>query len=186
MINTMGRQIATLGKLRLLSCFSGIGAPEKALKKAGIPFELVAYCEIDKYASKSYSLLHGVPESMNLGDITKVVPEELPDFDMVLHGSPCQDFSIYGENKGGTEGSGTRSSLLWNTVEIVRVKRPKFVLWENVTNVFSEKHLPVFKAYVEALAKMGYESTFDTLNAKDYGVPQSRERVFCISRLHDE
>ncbi len=170
MITTMGRQIVTLGKLRLLSCFSGIGAPEKALKKAGIPFELVAYCEIDKYASKSYSLLHNVPESMNLGDITKVVPEELPDFDMVFHGSPCQDFSIYGENRGGTEGSGTRSSLLWNTVEIV----------------FSEKHLPVFKAYVEALAKMGYESTFDTLNAKDYGVPQSRERVFCISRLHDE
>lgn len=74
-------------KLRLLSLFSGIGAPERALDTAGIPFELVAYCEIDKYAAKSYSLLHHVPESMNLGDITKIVPEELPDFDMVFHGS---------------------------------------------------------------------------------------------------
>ena len=170
-------------KLRLLSLFSGIGAPEKALKKAGIPFELVAYCEIDKYASKSYSLLHNVLESMNLGDITKIVPEELPDFDMVFHGSPCQSFSVAGRGEGGEKGSGTRSSLLWNTVEIVRVKRPKFVLWENVPNVLSEKHLPVFKAYLEALADLGYESTFDTLNAKDYGVPQSRERIFCISRL---
>ena len=172
-------------KLRLLSLFSGIGAPEKALKKAGIPFELVAYCEIDKYASKSYSLLHNVLESMNLGDITKIVPEELPDFDMVFHGSPCQSFSVAGRGEGGEKGSGTRSSLLWNTVEIVRVKRPKFVLWENVPNVLSEKHLPVFKAYLEALADLGYESIFDTLNAKDYGVPQSRERIFCISRLAD-
>lgn len=89
-------------KIRLLSLFSGIGAPEKALKKAGIPFELVAYCEIDKYASKSYSLLHNVPERMNLGDITKVVPENLPDFDMVFHGSPCQDWSIAGKNRGGS------------------------------------------------------------------------------------
>ena len=170
-------------KLRLLSLFSGIGAPEMALKKAGIPFELVAYCEIDKFASRSYSLLHNVPESMNLGDITKVVPEELPDFDMVFHGSPCQSFSIAGRGEGGQRGSGTRSSLLWNTVEIVKAKRPQFVLWENVPNVLSEKHLPVFKEYLEALAELGYESTFDTLNAKDFGIPQNRERLFCISRL---
>lgn len=172
-------------KLRLLSLFSGIGAPEMALKKAGIPFELVAYCEIDKYASRSYSLLHGVPERMNLGDIKQVVPQTLPDFDMVFHGSPCQSFSIAGRGEGGQKGSGTQSSLLWYTVEIVNAKRPRFVLWENVPNVLSEKHLPVFKAYLEALADLGYESTFDTLNAKDFGVPQNRERLFCISRLAD-
>ncbi|WP_303838992.1 DNA cytosine methyltransferase [Selenomonas ruminantium] len=173
-------------KLRLLSLFSGIGAPERALDTAGIPFELVAYCEIDKYAAKSYSLLHHVPESMNLGDITKIVPEELPDFDMVFHGSPCQSFSVAGRGEGGEKGSGTRSSLLWNTVEIVKVKKPKFVLWENVPNVLSPKHLPVFQEYLAALDEMGYESTFDVLNAKDYGVPQNRERIFCISRLRED
>lgn len=172
-----------LNKLRLLSLFSGIGAPERALKNIGMPFELVAYCEIDKYAAKSYSILHGVPESMNLGDITKVKPEDVPDCDMVFHGSPCQSFSIAGKQEGGVKGSGTRSSLLWNTVEIVRVKKPEFVLWENVPNVLSERHIGVFMDYLKALTEIGYESAFNTLNAKDFGVPQNRNRIFCVSRL---
>ena len=172
--------------LKLLSLFSGIGAPERALENEGIPFELVAYCEIDKYAAKAYSLIHGVDESMNLGDITKVIPQDLPDFDLVFHGSPCQDFSVAGKQSGAEKGSGTRSSLLWCTVEIVRVKRPRLVMWENVPNVLSEKHLPVFIEYLKALTDLGYESTFNTLNAKDFGVPQNRLRLFCVSRLRNE
>ena len=172
--------------LKLLSLFSGIGAPERALENEGIPFELVAYCEVDKYAARAYSLIHSVDESMNLGDITKVNPQNLPDFDLVFHGSPCQDFSVAGKQIGAEKGSGTRSSLLWCTVEIVRVKRPRLVMWENVPNVLSEKHLPVFIEYLKELTELGYESTFNTLNAKDFGVPQNRLRLFCISRLRDE
>lgn len=98
----------------------------------------------------------------------------------------CQDFSVAGQQASGEKGSGTRSSLLWYTVEIVRVKRPRLVMWENVPNVLSEKHLPVFIEYLKALTELGYGSTFNTLNAKDFGVPQNRLRLFCISRLRDE
>lgn len=173
-------------KLRLLSLFSGIGAPEFALERAGIPFELVAWCEIDKYAAKSYCLLHNEKAEHNLGDITKVVPSDLPDCDMIFHGSPCQDFSVAGHGKGGKKGSGTRSSLMWKTVEIVKAKRPEFVIWENVPNVLSPKHLPNFVAYLKKMTELGYESNFDTLTALDFGVPQNRERLFCVSRLKQE
>ena len=172
--------------LKLLSLFSGIGAWERALENEGIPFELVAYCEIDKYAAKAYSLIHGVDESMNLGDITKVVPQELPDFDMMTFSFPCQDLSVAGKQGGAEKDSGTRSSLLWTAVDIIKEKKPRLALFENVPNLLSNKHLPVFIEYLRTMTELGYESTFNTLNAKDFGVPQNRLRLFCISRLRNE
>ena len=172
-----------MNKLKVLSLFSGIGAFEKALSNLGVDYELVGYSEIDKYASKSYCAIHGVDESLNFGDITKIDIKNLPKADLITHGSPCQSWSLAGKNEGGDKGSGTRSSLMWYSVEIIREVRPKYVIWENVKNVLSKKHRHNFDLYIDALDKMGYKSYFEVLNAKNYGVPQNRERIFVISIL---
>lgn len=172
-----------MNKLKVLSLFSGIGAFEKALSNLGVDYELVGYSEIDKYASKSYCAIHGVNESLNFGDITKIDIKNLPKADLITHGSPCQSWSLAGKNEGGDKGSGTRSSLMWYSVEIIREVRPKYVIWENVKNVLSKKHRHNFDLYIDTLDKMGYKSYFEVLNAKNYGVPQNRERIFVISIL---
>ena len=167
--------------LRILSLFSGIGAFEKALSNLKIEYELVNYCEIDKYASKAYALIHNCEESLNLGDITKIDLDNLPkNIDMITHGSPCQDFSVAGYGKGGDKNTNTRSSLLWNTIEIVKRTLPKYVIWENVPNVISIKHQHTFDDYCTALRDLGYVSDYKVLNACDYGIPQRRERLYCI------
>ena len=172
-----------MGKLRVLSLFSGIGAFEKALSDLNINYELVNYCEIDKHASKCYSLIHDVSENLNLWDVTKIDTNKLSDFDLITHGSPCQSFSIAGKQDGGEKGSGTRSSLLWETVRIVQAKKPKYVIWENVKNVLNGKHKKVFDEYLNELSNLGYTNYWKVLNSKDYGIPQSRERVFVVSIL---
>lgn len=172
--------------MKILSLFSGIGAFEKALERLNINYELVNYCEIDKYASKSYAAIHNVSEDKNLGDITKVDTSKLPkDIDLISHGSPCQDFSLAGLQAGGEKGSGTRSSLLYETVRIVADTKPKVVLWENVKNVLSKKHKHVFDNYIYEMDLLGYSSYYQVLNAKDFGVPQNRERVFIVSIRKD-
>lgn len=171
-------------KLRVLSLFSGIGAFEMALRNIEIDYELVNFCENDKYAIKSYCAIHGVDENLNLGDITKVSIENLPkDIDLITHGSPCQDFSVAGLQRGGDEGSKTRSSLMWNTVEIIKHCKPKYVIWENVKNVLSKKHKHNFDKYLKTLELLGYTNYWDILNSKHYGIPQNRERVFVVSIL---
>ena len=172
--------------MKILSLFSGIGAFEKALTNIGIDYELVGFSEIDKYAIKSYCAIHNVNESLNLGDITKIEKEKLPRFiDLITHGSPCQDFSIAGNQAGGDIESGTRSSLMWNTVDIVEWCLPKYVIWENVKNLLSKKHKHNFDSYIEVMNNLGYNSYYQVLNAKDYGIPQNRERVYTISIRKD-
>lgn len=149
-------------------------------------FNLVAYCEIDKYASKAYSLIHNVGEDLNLGDITKVNTNKLPNnIDFIFHGSPCQSFSLAGKQHGGDKGSGTRSSLMWETVRIVKESKPKVVCWENVKNVISKKHIHNFDEYIDELNDCGYNSYYKVLNSKDYGIPQNRERIFVVSIRKD-
>lgn len=169
--------------MKVLSLFSGIGAFEKALSRRKIPFEVVGFSEIDKYAVRSYCAVHGVSEKLNLGDITKIDLDSLPEADLITHGSPCQDFSVAGIGRGGDVDSNTRSSLMWNSVEIIGRIRPKYVIWENVKNVLSKKHKHNFDKYLQELKKLGYTNYYKVLNAKDYGVPQNRERIFCISIL---
>ena len=172
--------------LKYLSLFSGIGAPEKALKNLGIEYELVGFSEIDKYAIKSYCAIHNVSEELNLGDITKIDIKSLPkDIDFITHGSPCTDLSLAGKEAGADKGSGTRSSLMWNSVEIFKHCKPKIILWENVKNLLSKKHKHNFDAYIEDLNNLGYISYYKVLNAKDFGIPQNRERVFTISIRND-
>lgn len=172
-------------KIKYLSLFSGIGAPEQALTNLGLEFELVGFSEIDKYAIKSYCEIHGVDESLNLGDITKIDIQTLPtDIDLVTHGSPCQDFSVAGLNRGGDIGTGTRSSLMWNTVAIVGYCRPKYVIWENVKNVLSKKHKHNYDKYLDSMEALGYTNYAKVINAKSY-VPQNRERIFVVSIRND-
>ena len=172
--------------LKYLSLFSGIGAPEKALKNLGIEYELIGFSEIDKYAIKSYCAIHNVSEELNLGDITKIDIKSLPkDIDFITHGSPCTDISLAGKEAGADKGSGTRSSLMWNSVEIFKHCKPKIILWENVKNLLSKKHKHNFDAYIEDLNNLGYVSYYKVLNAKDFGIPQNRERVFTISIRND-
>ena len=174
-------------ELRMLSLFSGIGAFEKALENIGIKINLKNFCEIDKYATQAYCAIHGVDKKLNLNDITKIDIESLPTegVDIISHGSPCQDFSMAGLQAGGDIGTGTRSSLMWNSVAIIKHVKPKYVIWENVKNVLSKKHKHNFEKYLKSLEDMGYNNYYQVLNAKDYGIPQNRERIFVISIRKD-
>lgn len=171
-------------KLKVLSLFSGIGAFEKALTNLEVDYEVVGFSEIDKHAIKSYCAIHDVDETLNLGDISKLNIDKLPkNIDLLTHGSPCTDYSMAGKQKGGDKGSGTQSSLMWYSVEIIKHCKPKYVIWENVKNILSPKHKHNFEQYIENLKNMGYTSYYKVLNAKDYGIPQNRERIFCVSIL---
>ena len=97
----------------------------------------------------------------------------------------CQDFSIAGHQEGGDKGTGTRSSLMWTTVDIVEHCRPKVVVWENVKNLLSKKHRHNFDAYLEVMEQFGYSNYYQVLNAKNYGIPQNRERIFTVSIRKD-
>lgn len=166
-------------KIKLLELFGGIGACSKALERLGIDYEIVDYVEIDKYAVKSYNAIHNT--SFEPQDICKW--DKNIDVDLIMHGSPCQDFSVIGKNAGGDKGSGTRSSLMYETIRIVEKLKPKYVIWENVKNLLSKKHKHNFDEYINTMNLLGYNSYYQVLNAKDYGIPQNRERIFTISIL---
>ena len=167
--------------VKVLELFGGIGACTQAFKRVGIPFEVVDYVEIDKYACKSYNAMNG----------TDFKPQDICEWDkdikvdFVMHGSPCQDFSVAGKGLGGDEGSGTRSSLMYETIRIVEKLKPKYVLWENVKNVTGKKHRHNFDKYLVSLQQLGYNNYWQIMNAKDYGIPQNRERVFVLSIRRD-
>lgn len=173
--------------IQFLSLFSGIGAFEKALDRLGVPYNLVNYCEIDKYASKSYSAVHNVPESLNLGDITKVDTSKLPHIDMISYGFPCQDISLAGKQKGlfNEDGTATRSGLFFEALRIIEDTKPKVAIAENVKNLTGKKFNAQFQIVLESLEQAGYNNYWQVLNAKDYGVPQNRERVFIVSIRKD-
>lgn len=167
--------------MKLIELFGGIGACTKAFKNIGMNVDVVDYVEIDKYAVKSYNAING----------TNFEPQDIKEWDkdinvdIIMHGSPCQDFSVAGKQAGGDLGSGTRSSLLYETIRIVGKLRPKYVIWENVKNLLSKKHKHNFDNYIETMNILGYNSYYQVLNAKDYGIPQNRERVYTISIRKD-
>ena len=167
-------------KIKVLELFAGIGAVSKALERLNIDFEIVDAVEIDKYAIKSFNAVHGT--NFESQDITKW--DKNIEVDLISHGSPCQDFSLAGKQAGGDKDSGTRSSLMYETIRIVEKLKPKYVIWENVKNLLSKKHRHNFDAYLETMESLGYTNYYQVLNAKDYGIPQNRERVFTISILN--
>lgn len=165
--------------IKLLELFGGIGACTKALKRLCINVNIVDYVEIDKYAVKSYNAINGTNfEPRDIREWDKDI-----EVDLIMHGSPCQDFSLAGKQAGGDKDSGTRSSLMYETIRIIEKLKPKYVLWENVKNILSKKHIHNFNNYLKALRDLGYKNYYQVLNAKDYGIPQNRERVFVVSIL---
>lgn len=175
-------------KIKLLSLFSGVGAFEKALERLGVEYDLVNYCEVDKYASKAYALIHNCSEDKNLGDITKVNARSLPhDIDLITYGFPCQDISLAGKQKGFTDSDGnkTRSGLFFDALRIIDETKPKVAIAENVKNLVSKKFKNEFEIVLNSLDEAGYNSYYKVLNAKDCGIPQNRERVFIVSIRKD-
>lgn len=176
--------------IKVFTSFSGYDSQCLALNRLqerfpNFSYELVGWSEIDKHAIKAHDALFPQWSDRNYGDISKIDWGNVPDFDLFTYSSPCQDFSNAGKQKGGEKGSGTRSSLLWECERAIESKRPKFCLLENVAALMSEKFLPLFNEWKITLEKLGYTNFSQILNAKDYGVPQNRERVFLVSVRND-
>jgi DNA (cytosine-5)-methyltransferase 1 len=171
--------------LRVFEAFAGYGSQHLALKRLqkhhpDFRFEVVGISEIDPVAVRAYEALHG--PTMNYGDIAKVNWDDVEDFDLLTYSFPCTDISAAGRQEGFEEGSGTRSSLLWECKRAVEAKHPEWLVMENVKALLQKKFLPGFERWREWLRAQGYDSFHQVLNARDYGVPQNRERVFMVSR----
>ncbi|WP_300743100.1 DNA (cytosine-5-)-methyltransferase [uncultured Brachyspira sp.] len=166
--------------IKLFSAFSGIGAFEKALENLNIDFEITGFSEIDKYSCKSYCILHNIDKSFNYGDITKIDVNTLPDFDLFTWGFPCQDLSVIGKQKGF---NGEKSVLFFYGYEILKHKKPAVSIIENVSNLLSKRFNKELNTIVNLLGKLGYKTKILRMNAKEYGIPQNRDRVFIVSML---
>lgn len=168
--------------IQILELFGGIGSPRIALRNMGIDVKAIDYVEIDEKAVRSYNAMF---ENELAYKTQSVVGWNLKP-DILIHGSPCQDFSIAGKQQGADPGTETRSSLMWETVHIIEQMgewKPKVVIWENVKNVLSKHMRHNFNRYIEEMQKLGYTSNYEVLNAMDFGLPQDRDRVFTISCL---
>ena len=171
-------------KIKVITLFTGIGAQEAALKRLNIPFEVVGISEIDKHAIQSYEAING--PTFNYGDITKI--PMLDYADLWTYSFPCQDLSVAGKQAGISEG--TRSGLLLHVERLLETavllgNQPKYLLLENVKALVSKKFKPDFDRWLSKLDSLGYNNYWQVLNAKDYGVPQNRERVFVVSIRKD-
>ena len=169
--------------LRVFEAFAGYGSQSMALRNIGVPYEVVGISEIDKYAIMAYNATHG--DIPNYGDICNIDWAGVPDFDFFTYSFPCTDISNAGQQAGFEEGTGTRSSLLWECRKAIEAKHPKYLLMENVKAITSQKFLPGLLKWQEYLTRQGYTNFVKVLNAKDYGVPQNRERCFIVSILGD-
>jgi DNA (cytosine-5)-methyltransferase 1 len=169
--------------LRVFTAFSGYDSQCLALNRLGITYDLVGWSEIDPAAIKAHDALFPQYADRNYGDISKIDWSQVPDFDLFTYSSPCTDFSNAGAQAGGEEGSGTRSSLLWECRKTILAKKPKYLMFENVKALTSEKFFYLFDKWCKELESYGYANFYQILNAKNYGVPQSRERIFMISIL---
>ena len=171
--------------VQILELFGGIGSPRCALRNLNIPTKAIDYVEIDENAVRSYNAMFA--EELEYKTQSVVGWNLKPD--ILIHGSPCQDFSIAGQQKGAEEGSETRSSLMWETIHIIQNMgewKPKYVIWENVKNVLSKHMIANFNRYQSEMKKLGYSNSYEILDAREFGLPQARERVFTVSVLNGE
>ena len=174
--------------LNVITLFSGYDSQCLALNRLGIPYDLAAWCEIDRHAITAHNALFPQWKDSNLGDVSKVDWAEWhkqhpQPIDLLTYSSPCQDFSSAGLQRGGEEGSGTRSGLLWETERAVRELRPRHLVFENVGGLVSDKFIDLFNRWQARLNKYGYTNFQQLMNAKDYGVPQNRLLIFMVSIL---
>lgn len=173
-------------KIRVFTAFSGYDSQCLALNRLkeqypNFDYELVGWSEIEPNAIKAHNALFPEYQDRNFGDIRNIDWSKVPDFDLFTYSSPCQDFSNAGKRQGGIKGSGTRSSLLWECERAIKAKKPKYLLLENVAALVNKQFLNVFNDWQILLTNYGYQSFSKVLNAKDFSIPQNRERVFCIS-----
>lgn len=171
--------------LRVVTLCSGYDSQCMALRNIGIPYKVVAWSEIDKYAINARNAVFPDEADLNLGDMTKIDWGKVDDFDLLFYSTPCTDFSNAGKQAGGEEGSGTRSSILWYTRNAIIEKKPKYLVMENVKALVSDKFRTLFLKWCDELTSYGYTNFAQVLNAKDYGIPQNRERIFVVSILGD-
>lgn len=162
--------------IKIFDAFAGYGGAHFGLKKANVPHEVIGYSEFDEHASKLYELNHG--EIKNYGDITKVDPKNLPDFDLFTGGFPCQPFSMAGKGLGVLD---TRGTLFFDIIRICEVKKPDHILLENVKGLTFRNHKPTFEKMISELERLGYNVTYEILNTKNYGIPQNRERLWIFA-----
>ncbi|EAE8591312.1 DNA cytosine methyltransferase [Listeria monocytogenes] len=168
--------------VQILELFGGIGSPRIALRNLGIETKSIDYVEIDEKAVRSYNAIF----AKDLNYKTQSVVNWNLKPDILIHGSPCQDISIAGKKLGADQGSGTRSSLMWETLNIIKQMgswRPRVVIWENVRGVLHKHMRDNFRKYLQEMEALGYSNSFETLDARDFGLPQNRKRVFTISLL---
>ena len=166
--------------IKILELFGGIGAPRKALINLGVEHKSIDYVEWNEKAVRSYNAMFD----------NRYKPESVVGYslqpDILVHGSPCQDFSIAGKQYGGNVEDGTRSSLMFETIKIIEnlgVWKPKVVIWENVKNALSKRMVSAFNSYLNDMERLGYTNSYDVLDARDFGIPQARERLFTVSIL---
>lgn len=185
--------------LRMVSLCSGYDSMCLALERLKrvypeFDYELVAWSEFDpeskaplerQPAVLAHNALFPQWADRNLGDMTKIDWTQVADFDLLFYSTPCQSISAAGLQHGFAEGSGTRSSIIWNVRDAVREKRPKYLCLENVKAMVSKKFLPMFNLWQQELNRLGYANFAQVLNAKNYGVPQNRERIFLVSVRRD-
>lgn len=172
--------------IKVFTAFSGYDSQCLALNRIDIDYNLVGWSEIDRYAIQAHNALFPAAKNLNYGDISGIDWKTVPDFDLFTYSSPCQDFSQAGLQRGGEKGSGTRSSLLWECERAISIKRPKFLLMENVAALVSKKFVKLFNRWQLTLERLGYRNFAKILNSSDYGVPQNRERIFLVSVLGDD
>ncbi|WP_025910694.1 DNA cytosine methyltransferase [Priestia flexa] len=166
--------------IKILELFGGIGAPRKALINLGADHKAIDYVEIDEKAVRAYNALYD----------NRYRPQSVVGYnlcpDILVHGSPCQDFSRSGKRLGGKDEDKTRSSLMWETLRIIEnmgAWKPKYVVWENVKGVLDKDMIGSFNKYLTRMSELGYTNSFEVLSALDFGIPQRRERIFTISIL---
>lgn len=164
--------------LRVFEAFAGYGGASFALSRAKIPFKTVGFSENDKFASELYELNH--PNVPAFGDITKIKPTDLPDFNLFTGGFPCQPFSQVGLGLGEAD---IRGTLFYDIIRICKVKKPKHILLENVKGLKTNRHGNTLKTIVKKLSDLGYDVTYQLLNSKNYGIPQNRDRLWIYAYL---
>ena len=181
----------TIKEIIYLDLFSGVGATHESFTQLEgenkVKGKLLNYCEYEDYIARMYSALHDIPKEMNLGDITKVDETKLSDFDLMTYGFPCQDISMLGNQVGffDENGNSTRSGLLFEALRIARHKKPRVLIAENVKALVNKNNIDNFNLMIEELKKMGYKSYWKVMDAKKYGIPHSRQRVFIVSIRKD-
>lgn len=174
--------------IKVFTAFSGYDSQCMALDRLAeempdFNYELVGWSEIDKFAIQMHNAVYPQWKDRNYGDISKIDWANTPDFDLFTFSFPCQDISNAGQQRGFEEGSGTRSSLLWECCKAIEIKKPKYLFMENVKALMSKKFMSFLQEWLRWCEGQGYSCHTQILNAKDYGVPQNRERVFMIGIL---